>query len=226
MRIVRSIDNYEAGADLLLSIGVFDGVHIGHREILSRLLALRTAGSIVGALTFEHHPQEFLHPERAPRCLTTLDEKINLLAGVGLDVLFLLPFDERIQRVSARTFLNEILLHRLRTKALIVGTEWRFGTGREGDVALARAELGEHGCAFEAAPLLERDGEFAVLEQRLVADKHLRLALRCAGRPCAAMLFNDPGPMPERIRAAYRLDVNHYQGLSSLQLVLERWQPG
>ena len=78
MRIVRSIENYEAGADLLLSIGVFDGVHIGHRTVLSRLLSLRKPGAIVGALTFEHHPQEFLQPGRAPKVITTLDEKINL----------------------------------------------------------------------------------------------------------------------------------------------------
>ncbi len=159
MRIVRSIDSYEAGADLLLSIGVFDGVHIGHRTILSRLLALRTGDALVGALTFEHHPQEFLHPDQAPRCLTTLDEKINLLSGLGLDVLFLLPFDARIQSVAARTFLSDILLRRLRTRTLIVGAEWRFGKGREGDVELARTVLGADGCAFEAAALLERDGE-------------------------------------------------------------------
>ncbi len=159
MRIVRSIDTYEADADLLLSIGVFDGVHIGHRAVLSRLCALRSGKALVGAFTFEHHPQQFLNPERAPKCLTTLDEKINLLAGCGLDVLFLLPFDERIQSVPAEAFLKDILLRRLRTRALIVGAEWRFGKGREGDVALARSVLTAQGCAFEAAPLLERDGE-------------------------------------------------------------------
>jgi single-stranded-DNA-specific exonuclease len=68
------------------------------------------------------------------------------------------------------------------------------------------------------------DGEFAVLEQRPVAKKHLRLTLLAAGRRREAMLFNDSGPLPERIRAAYRLEVNHYQGLASLQLVLEGWQ--
>ncbi len=159
MRIVRSIDRYEAGADLLLSIGVFDGVHIGHRMVLSRLQAQRYPGSIVGALTFERHPQAFLQPGETPKLLTTLDEKINLLASCGLDVLFLLPFDERIQSVSAERFLNDILLQRLRTRWLIVGDQWRFGKGREGDVALAQRVLTEHGCRFEAAPLLERDGE-------------------------------------------------------------------
>lgn len=159
MRIVRSIDSYEAGADLLLSIGVFDGVHVGHRTVLSRLQALRRPGTIVGALTFEHHPQEFLQPEHAPKCLTTLDEKINLLARCGLDVLFLIPFDERIQSITAETFLVRVLLERLRTRALIVGDQWRFGKGRDGDVALANRVLSARGCVFEAAPLLERDGE-------------------------------------------------------------------
>ncbi len=159
MRIVRSFESYEARADLLLSIGVFDGVHIGHRSVLSRLLALRTPQTIVGALTFEHHPQAFLQPGHAPKSLTTLDEKINLLAGLGLDVLFLVPFDERIQQVSANDFLVEILLRRLRTRALTVGDQWRFGKDRAGDVALAQSVLTARGCAFEAAPLLERDGE-------------------------------------------------------------------
>ena len=159
MRIVRSIDTYEAGADLMLSIGVFDGVHIGHRSVLSRLLALRAPGAIVGALTFEHHPQAFLHPGQAPKVITTLEEKINLLDGCGLDVLFLLPFDERIQTIPARRFLEEVLLQKLRTRALIVGDLWRFGQGREGDVALAREVFGDRGYLFDAAPLLERDGE-------------------------------------------------------------------
>ena len=159
MRIVRSIESYEAEADLLLTIGVFDGVHIGHRSVITRLLGMRRPESIVGALTFEHHPQAFLQPEHAPQCLTTLDEKIDLLAGLGIDVLFLLPFDERIQRTSPQAFLQDVLLRRLRTRALIVGDQWRFGEGRSGDVDLARAMLTREGCFFEAAPLLERDGE-------------------------------------------------------------------
>lgn len=159
MRIVRSIDAYEADADLLLTIGVFDGVHIGHRAVLAKLVGLRGQNTRVGALTFEHHPQAFLHPAQTPKSITTLEEKVNLLAGCGLDLLFLLPFDERIANIPAQAFLTRILLERLRTRALIVGPEWRFGKGREGDVELAQRILTAHGCTFEAAPLLERDGE-------------------------------------------------------------------
>jgi riboflavin kinase/FMN adenylyltransferase len=159
VRIVRSLDAYKASADLLLSIGVFDGVHLGHRAVLSKLVGLRTATSIAGAFTFERHPQAYLWPGQAPPSLTTLDEKINLLAACGLDVLFVLPFDRHIADLTAEKFLTEVLCDRLRTRALIVGTEWRFGKGRGGDAALAERVLRARGCSFEAAPLLERDGE-------------------------------------------------------------------
>ncbi|MBC5806148.1 MAG: riboflavin biosynthesis protein RibF [Candidatus Eremiobacter antarcticus] len=159
MRIVRSLDHYEAAADLLLSIGLFDGVHIGHRAVLSRLTSARAPGQLAAAFTFERHPQEYFHPGQGPKCLTTMEQKVNLLAGCALDLLFLLPFDERMQTTPAQTFLEEILLERLRTKMLIVGENWRFGQGRQGDVYLAERLLAAHHCAFEAAPLLERDGE-------------------------------------------------------------------
>lgn len=178
MRIVRSIENYEADADLLLTIGVFDGVHIGHREVLAKLVARRDRSRRAGALTFEAHPQRFLRPEAAPKSLTTLEEKINLLAGCGLDVLFLLPFDERIASITAPAFLSDVLLGRLRTKALIVGTEWRFGKGAEGDVDLARRVLSARGSAFEAAPLIERNGEKVSSSKirSLVTDKQFEQA--------------------------------------------------
>jgi riboflavin kinase/FMN adenylyltransferase len=159
MRIVRSIDDYAADADLLLSIGVFDGVHIGHRAVLASLVRQRDAGSRAAALTFDHHPQAFLHPSSAPKALTTADEKINLLYETGLDVLFMLPFDERIASLSAESFLRDVLLRRLRTKLLVVGENWRFGKGRAGDSALAKVILEADGCRFEAAVLTASDGD-------------------------------------------------------------------
>ncbi len=159
MHIVRSLADYSSDEQLLLTIGVFDGVHIGHRAVLARLTSQRKAGLIAGALTFEGHPQEFLEPGAAPKYITTVDEKVNLLDACGLDVLFLLPFDERIQSLSAEKFLRDVLLTRLRTRMLVVGDRWRFGRGRAGDGALAQRILNAANCGFEAAPLLERDGE-------------------------------------------------------------------
>lgn len=188
MRIVRSLDRYAADAELLLSIGVFDGVHVGHRAVLSRLLAQRQPGQIAGALTFDRHPQEFLDPQAARRVyLTTTDEKVNLLAGCGLDVLFLLPFDERIQSLEPEEFVESMLVQRLRTSTLIVGDQWRFGKGRRGDAALAQTMLTARGCVFEAAPLLERDGE-KVSSSRiraLIAERRFAEADALLGSPYA-----------------------------------------
>lgn len=159
MQIIRSIDHYDRSDALLLSIGVFDGVHVGHRAVLRSLVAQRRPGTLVAALTFEHHPQSFLHPGSAPKSITTTDEKINLLDGCGLDVLFLLPFDERIAGLAPEEFLRGVLLRRLHTKLLVVGDNWRYGKGRTGDVQLARQVLETEGCRFEAADLAESGGE-------------------------------------------------------------------
>lgn len=159
MRIVRSLDTYQADADLMLTIGVFDGVHIGHRAVLKRLAERRNSGAKVGALTFAQHPQEFLHPGQGPKVLTTADEKVNLLDACGLDVLFLLTFDARIQQLSPEQFLSDMLLKRLRTKRLVVGDNWRFGKDRAGDVAFATQFLEAKGCTVEKADLMSSDGD-------------------------------------------------------------------
>ena len=158
MRIVRALDDYRAESDLLLSIGVFDGVHVGHRAVLSRLVGQRRPGSLVGALTFARHPQEFLDPGHAPKVLTTVDEKVNLLAACGLDVLFLLPFDERIRELSPEAFVNDVLVAKLKTTRLIVGDNWRFGRDRAGDVELAKSLFARRNLECESADLLVRSG--------------------------------------------------------------------
>jgi riboflavin kinase/FMN adenylyltransferase len=159
MQIIRNIDDYVADADLLLSIGVFDGVHRGHRAVLGDLVRRRSPGHVAAALTFERHPQAFLQPGSAPKSITTNDEKINLLDACGLDILFLLPFDERLANLEAEAFLRDVLLARLRTRLLVVGDNWRFGKGRTGDCGLARRVLEAEGCRFEAAPLVGADGD-------------------------------------------------------------------
>src|SRR5215469_5004668 len=127
MRIIRSIDGYDRADDLLLSIGVFDGVHVGHRAVLKSLVEQRRPGLLAAALTFERHPQAFLQPGEAPKTITTTDEKVNLLDACGLDLLFLLPFDQRIAGLEAQAFLRDVLVGRLHVKLLVVGENWRFG---------------------------------------------------------------------------------------------------
>lgn len=159
MQIIRSIETYGRPERLLLSIGVFDGVHAGHRAVLRSLVGQRAPGTLAAALTFDHHPQSFLHPENAPRALTTADEKTNLLAACGLDLLFMLRFDDRIAGLEAEQFLRDVLASRLHVGLLVVGDNWRFGRGRAGDVALAARVLGECGCRVESADLTQAGDE-------------------------------------------------------------------
>lgn len=185
MQIIRSIDAYDRSDGLLLSIGVFDGVHIGHRAVLRSLVERRRPGELAAALTFEHHPQAFLHPEAAPKQIATADEKVNLLAECGLDLLFLLPFDDRIAQTDAETFLRDVLVSRLHVKQLVVGDNWRFGKGRAGDVALARRVLESLGCRFECAVLAQGDGD-TISSSRirsLIEERRFDQADRLLGSP-------------------------------------------
>jgi len=152
--------------------------------------------------------------KRAPETITRFGGHAHA-AGLTLPEAALPRFSAEFERVAREWLSPAALRQTLETDGELGPAELTLGLAQE----IATRVWGQ---GFPP-PLF--DGEFAVLEQRLVAEKHLRLSLLGAGRPCAAMLFNEPGPLPERIRAAYRVDVNHYQGLSSLQLVLERWQP-
>ncbi len=143
---------------LVAAIGFFDGLHRGHREIVKSLLRLRRPGFRAAAITFKNHPATYLRPERVPPLITTLEERVNLLASTGIDELFLVPFDEHIASVDATAFLNDALVGVLGIRGLVVGENFRFGRGRSGDAALARETLGERGIDVVAVPsVADRD---------------------------------------------------------------------
>lgn len=160
MKLHHGMERPSDGArPLVLAIGFFDGLHRGHHAILRALLRLRRPGFRSAVLTFSNHPATHLRPERVPPLIATLEERVNAIAGCGIDELFVVPFDERIARVEARRFLTEFLVARLRIHALVVGENFCFGAGREGDVRLACEVLAEAGIAVTTvAPLLD-EGE-------------------------------------------------------------------
>jgi riboflavin kinase/FMN adenylyltransferase len=145
MKIHHELETPATDRPLVVAIGFFDGFHRGHREIVRTLLRLRRPGYRAAAITFRNHPATHLRPGSVPPLIATLEERVNLLAASGIDELFLVPFDDRIARTDARVFLRETLLGTLGIRALVVGENFRFGHGREGDAELARATLAEHG---------------------------------------------------------------------------------
>jgi riboflavin kinase/FMN adenylyltransferase len=166
VRVHHALASADDARPLVLAIGFFDGVHRGHREILRALLRLRRPGQRAGVLTFRNHPASFLRPGSEPALITTLEERVALLGQSGIDDLYLLPFDGTIASLTAPDFVGQILVGTLSVRALAIGENFRFGNGRAGDVALARALLEPHGAIVSAVPPL-MDGGVRVSSTRV-----------------------------------------------------------
>ncbi|HET7489019.1 MAG TPA: bifunctional riboflavin kinase/FAD synthetase [Acidimicrobiales bacterium] len=121
----------------VVTIGAYDGVHLGHRALLGRVRAMADSlGAAAAVVTFDRHPATVVRPESAPRLLTDLDQKLELLAGTGLDYAYVVRFDEARSSESAEDFVTEVLVGCLAARAVVVGHDFHFGHGRRGDVPL------------------------------------------------------------------------------------------
>ena len=140
-----------------LTLGNFDGVHRGHQALVAETVAwARTAPGGAAVLTFDPHPARILNPSQAKTALMTLDQKAEVIASLGVDRLVVLPFTERVARMSAEDFARLVLREALGAARVVVGPDFRFGRGRAGDV-LALTGLGGF-LGFQVrglAPLLE-----------------------------------------------------------------------
>lgn len=141
----------------VVTIGAFDGLHIGHRAIIGRVIErARMAPSTKSVLvTFDRHPASLVRPESAPKLLTEHEHKLLLLADTGLDATAVIAFDERQAAESPEEFVERVLVNCLRARTIIVGEDFHFGRGRTGNVELLRS-LGEiHGYSVVPIPLIE-----------------------------------------------------------------------
>ena len=130
----------------VVTIGAYDGVHLGHRHLIGRVNTLAAElGCASGVVTFDHHPATVVRPESAPKLLTDLDQRLELLASTGIDYTLVIHFDRDRSRESAEDFVSEVLVACLRAQAVVVGHDFHFGYGRRGNVPLMQrmgAELG------------------------------------------------------------------------------------
>jgi riboflavin kinase/FMN adenylyltransferase len=159
-----------------VAVGEFDGVHLGHREVI--------AGNDT-VLTFEPHPLAVVRPEAAPRLLTTLDAKAELISGLGVRELVLIPFDERFAAQTPQEFIDHILVDRLQATHVSVGENFRFGHGACGDTAMLSADP-----RFETrvVRLVEVDGE-------IVSSSHIRALVTAGDVEHAARFLGSPFQM-------------------------------
>jgi riboflavin kinase/FMN adenylyltransferase len=144
---------------LHLALGVFDGVHLGHRAVIARAVeAARNQGGKAFVVTFDPHPIRVIAPEKAPASLlATLDEKASVVRALGVDGLLVIHFDMAFSKMDAEAFVRKLMAADVRTIA--VGEDWRFGSKRSGDVAMLRRMGGELGFQLEAVPPVMWDGE-------------------------------------------------------------------
>ncbi len=170
------------------AIGNFDGLHLGHRQILTAVSAeARARGAKGVAITFDPHPEHFLRPAQAPKLLTPIDERLRLLAGSGVDAVLVLPFDGALAGLPARDFVRRVLVDALRVGSLHEGQSFRFGHRAEAGVK----ELAEFGAEFGFAVHLHEAVHVHGFEvsssavRELVAAGNMKSARWMLGRPFA-----------------------------------------
>jgi riboflavin kinase/FMN adenylyltransferase len=135
LKIIRSIADFDSSEKTIVTIGTFDGIHIGHKKILKNLITTaREEGKKSVLLTFFPHPRMVLQKDKTILLLNTLDEKSVLLEKMGLDFLIIHPFSKEFSRLTALEFVRDILVNKLNTSRLIIGYDHHFGKNREGNI--------------------------------------------------------------------------------------------
>jgi riboflavin kinase / FMN adenylyltransferase len=156
-----------------VAIGTFDGVHVGHRQVID------DADTV---LTFDPHPLSVIHPEAAPKLIMPFDVKRDVIEGLGVSELVVIPFDQSFSKIPAEEFCSQILVEQLGAEQVSVGENFRFGAKAKGDPEMlsSRSEF-----STRVVPLVEVDGE-TVSSSRiraLIAAGEVDAAMRCLGAP-------------------------------------------
>ena len=175
-----------ADRPIALTIGNFDGIHRGHQAMLTRLVsAAREHGLPACVLTFEPHPREFLSPADAPARLSTLRMKLERMRDFGVDRVYICRFDRRLAELGPDAVVEEILLHRLDTRWLLVGDDFRFGAKRSGDFDLLQRHGTSGGFHVTAMPSILVRGErvSSTTVRSALAAGDLAFARECLGHP-------------------------------------------
>ena len=189
MRVVGVGGEAELSGEIgstVVTVGTFDGVHCGHRDVVARLVShARASGRASLLVTFEPHPLEIINPTAAPGLLTTREEKLAVLARTALEWVAIVPFTPELAQLAAADFVDSILLSRFRMAELLIGHDHGFGRGREGDITLLRALGASRGFDVDVvSPVLTADGEpvSSTLVRRALAAGELDRARLLLGR--------------------------------------------
>ncbi len=186
MKIIRRLDDLHGKLpNPAVTIGNFDGVHLGHREIFRRVIgAAANMGGVSVAVTFFPHPLKVLAPDKSIKLITTYEEKERLIGSSGIDYLVSIPFSREFAEISATGFVRDILVDRIGVRRILIGYDYAFGRNREGNVDLLRRLGGEYGFEVE---MIEQIGDGVTVFsssviRSLIEDGDVRGALPFLGR--------------------------------------------
>jgi riboflavin kinase/FMN adenylyltransferase len=186
MRLFHGYENAEIARPAVLTLGVFDGLHLGHQLIISRVVErARAAGAVPTVITFDPHPRAVLHPESAPPLLQTFDQKVEAFGVLGVEQVIVVRFTREFARVSAEEFLRDVVHERLQAREVYLGRGFAFGRNREGDIDLLRRVSRELGFAADEVPEVRLRGQRISSSRirELLAAGRVNLARRMLGRP-------------------------------------------
>src|SRR5258708_29473291 len=186
MRLFHGTDNADIARPTVLTLGVFDGLHLGHQLIMQTVVErARAAGAVPTVITFEPHPRDVLHPESAPPLLQTFDQKIEALGVLGIEQTIVIHFDTSFAQIRAQDFLRDAVVDRLHAKEVYLGCGFAFGHGREGNIDLLRTVSKSLGFfADEVAELRLRGRRVSSSRTReLLQEGKVNIARRMLGRP-------------------------------------------
>ena len=186
MRLFHGTDNAEIARPTVLTLGVFDGLHLGHQLIVRTVVErARAAGAVPTVVTFDPHPRAVLHPESAPPLLQTFDQKLEALGVLGVEQTIVVRFTRDFAQVRAEEFLRDVVRDRLHAKEVYLGCGFAFGRDREGNIELLREASERLGFFADEVPEVRLRGRrvSSSLVRELLSEGRVNLARRMLGRP-------------------------------------------
>jgi riboflavin kinase / FMN adenylyltransferase len=186
MRLFHGTENAAISRPTVLTLGVFDGLHLGHQLIIRTVVErARATGAKPTVITFEPHPRAVLHPESAPPLLQTLDQRLEALGVLGIEQTIVIPFDKEFAQIRAEDFLKDVVSDRLNAKEVYLGRGFAFGRSRAGNIDLLRKVSHELGfMADEVAEVRLRGERISSSRIReLLHQGRVNLARGMLGRP-------------------------------------------
>jgi riboflavin kinase/FMN adenylyltransferase len=186
MRLFHGTDNAKIARPTVLTLGVFDGLHLGHQLIMSTVVErARALGAVPTVITFDPHPRAVLHPESAPPLLQTFDQKIEAFSVLGVEQAIVVQFTREFARLEAEDFLRDVVRDRLHAAEVYLGRGFAFGRNREGDIELLRKVSRRLGFRAEEVREVRLRGQRISSSRirELLAEGRVNLARRMLGRP-------------------------------------------